>query len=51
MLRSSGVRADIRFDPQIYEADLTSLLGVKQNLNAHLQTLHNYCVSENEDDC
>jgi phosphohistidine phosphatase len=39
MLRSSGVRAELQFDPQIYDADLASLLGVLSRKEDDKQTV------------
>jgi phosphohistidine phosphatase len=39
MLRSSGVRAELRFDPQIYDADLESLLSVLRRIEDEKQTV------------
>jgi phosphohistidine phosphatase len=39
ILRSSGVRAELRFDPEIYDADLVSLLSILRRVEDHNQTV------------
>ena len=39
MLRSSGVRAELRFDSEIYDADLASLLSVLRRVEDDHQTV------------
>jgi phosphohistidine phosphatase len=39
ILRSSGIRAELRFDPQIYDADLANLLGVLSCMEDDKQTV------------